>query len=104
MLNKTIKVKALEFGKLAKYLLIIGIVAFGLIYLLIDNTKTSQAATDQTITDQNADGIINLVDARILAPPATTNCPVCVDINQDKIINQKDIDLLKYYVGLGNSA
>src|SRR3989344_5468150 len=63
-----------------------------------------QAATDQTITDQNNDGIINLVDARILAPPATTSCPVCVDVNQDKVINQKDIDLLKYYAGLGNNA
>lgn len=98
MLNKTIKVKALEFGKLAKYLLIIGIVAFGLIYLLIDNTKTSQAATDQTITDQNADGIINLVDARILAPPAVTNCPVCVDVNSDRTINQKDFDLVQSYI------
>ena len=58
-----------------------------------------QAATDQTITDQNGDGIINLVDARILAPPETTGCPVCVDINGDKKIDEKDVNLVQARIG-----
>jgi len=87
-------------------LISIMVISYVAVFLLVDRPQVPkvQAATDQVIGDQNNDGIINLVDARILAPPATTSCPVCVDINQDKIINQKDIDLLKYYVGLGNSA
>src|SRR3989344_6016731 len=93
---------------LKKLSLIISIIVIGFvaIFLLTDKPRVPkvQAATDQTIGDQNNDGVINLVDARILAPPATTSCPVCVDINQDKAINQKDIDLLKYYVNLGNKV
>ena len=54
-----------------------------------------KAAIDQTITDQNNDGIINLADARILAPPATTSCLVCVDVNGDKKIDQKDVNLVQ---------
>ena len=93
---------------LKKLSLIISIIVIGFvaIFLLTDKPRVPkvQAATDQTIGDQNNDGVINLVDARMIAPPATTSCPVCVDVNQDKAINQKDIDLLKYYVNLGNKV
>src|SRR3990167_2329070 len=93
---------------LKKLSLIISIIVIGFvaIFLLIDKpwVPKVQAATDQTIGDQNNDGVINLVDARILAPPATTSCPVCVDVNGDKVINQKDSELLNYYMGFGSSG
>src|SRR3990167_3958496 len=89
---------------LKKLSLIISIIVIGFvaIFLLIDKpwVPKVQAATDQTIGDQNNDGVINLVDARILAPPATTSCPVCVDVNGDKKIDDVDIKLVKYNAGL----
>lgn len=72
------------------------------IYLLINYARPSRAAVDQSITDVNGDGVINLVDARTLAPPQSTSCPVCVDVNGDKQINQSDMDLIKYNAGLGD--
>lgn len=104
MLKNIAKIKRLSFGKLAKYLLIISAIAITLIYLLANSVKSSQASADQAITDQNGDGIINLADARIISPPATTSCPVCVDVNGDKKITQMDVDLVKYYAGLGDSS
>lgn len=63
--------------------------------MLLFEAKPSEAAISQTITDQNGDGIINLIDARILAPPDSVNCTVCVDVNADKKIDQKDLDLVQ---------
>ncbi len=95
-------------SKINKLSIFVGVllIAITAIFLLVNKLEIPkvQAATDQTITDQNGDGIINLVDARILAPPATTSCPVCVDINGDKKIDQKDIDLIRHYINLGNNA
>lgn len=73
-----------------------------LLFVSSSNPKFSQAAT--SITDQNGDGVINLVDARILAPPATTSCQVCADVTGNKIINQKDIALIKFHAGLGDPS
>lgn len=90
-------------GKLIKQIkivLLLGLLSIGFILLTIHKTTPSEAATFQTITDQNADGRINLIDARILSPPATTNCPVCVDVNGDKKIDQTDVDLVQGYVDL----
>lgn len=58
------------------------------------HTKPTPVNADVVITDQNNDGIINLTDARIISPPTTTSCPVCVDVNGDKIVDNSDIDLV----------
>jgi len=81
-----------------KYFLAIVVMLIAAIYFMTSLAKPSQAAVDQTITDQNGDGTIDLVDARILAPPATTSCPVCVDVNGDKVIDQKDADLVQNHL------
>ena len=91
-----------------KFSLLISIIviSFVAVFLFIDRPQVPkvQAATNQTIGDQNNDGVINLADARIVAPPATTSCPVCVDVNGDKKIDEKDIDLVNYYINLGSKA
>ena len=68
--------------------------------MLTEKTKPLEATTSQAITDQNGDGIINLVDARLLAPPQTVNCPVCVDVNGDKKIDSMDVYLVRFNAGL----
>ncbi len=50
-----------------------------------------------SITDQNGDGFINLVDARILTPPQTADCPICVDVNDDMTVDDKDVDLVQSF-------
>jgi len=83
-----------------KYLKLAMVMTISSILVIVNSLNPLEAAADQTITDQNGDGIINLVDARILAPPQTVNCPVCVDANGDKEINEMDIGLIKYHAGL----
>ena len=78
-------------------LLGIAIISLTTIIFLVSKQNSTEAAEIQTITDQNADGRINLIDARILSPPETTSCPVCVDVNGDKTINQTDVDLVQRY-------
>ena len=87
-----------------KYFFVLSILLIGFAFIQTRGGFQINAEERPEITDQNGDGIINLADARILKPPATANCPVCVDINQDQTIDQKDINLLKYNVGLGNGA
>ena len=82
--------------KQIKIVLLLGLLSIGFILLTNHKISLSKAATEQTITDQNGDGVIDLIDARILTPPQTVNCPVCVDVNGDKVINQADIDLISY--------
>ncbi len=92
---------------IAKKIKVFGIIAFVVLiavismFLLSNKLSVSkvQAATNQTVTDVNGDGFIDLADARTLAPPATVNCPVCVDVNGDKKIDQKDVDLVQARVG-----
>jgi len=59
-------------------------------------SPTTITTAEGPITDQDGDGFITLVDARILTPPQTTNCPVCVDVNGNKVVDQTDIDLVNY--------
>src|SRR3989344_6699336 len=92
--------KIIRFLTQFKYFLTIIAVLVAGIYLLINNARPSQAAMDQTITDVNGDGVINLVDARTLSPPQSTNCPVCVDVNGDKKIDSMDVYLVRYHAGL----
>ena len=85
------KIRILSFLSIAIFIVAIST------FLLASRSSVPKvhAATDQTIRDMNNDGIIDLADARIIAPPATVNCPVCVDINGDKKIDQKDVDLIQ---------
>lgn len=80
-----------------KYLTLAMLMTIFSILVIVNSLNPLEAAADQTqtITDQNGDGVINLIDARILTPPQTVNCSVCVDVNGDKVINQKDLDLVQ---------
>lgn len=89
-----------------KILSILFFVAIGMVLavFLTKNLPASQALTNEAIIDQNNDGIINLTDARIIAPPATTNCVVCVDVDSDKTITDRDVNLILYNASLSNSS
>src|SRR3989344_9592193 len=92
--------KNVRFLTIFKYFLMLAIIAsIALGVFFLKNTAT-KAEANQSISDVNNDGVINLADARILAPPATTSCPVCVDVNGDKKIDDVDIKLVKYNAGL----
>ena len=83
-----------------KYFLMLAIIAsIALGVFFLKNTAT-KAEANQSISDVNNDGVINLADARILAPPATTSCSVCVDVNGDKKIDDVDLKLVRYNAGL----
>ena len=93
--------KVLNIALKIKYMNAVSFIfAIAAVVLSFKNIDTSEAALDQAITDQNGDGVINLVDARILAPPATTSCLVCVDVNGDKKIDSMDVYLVRYHAGL----
>src|SRR3989344_2266761 len=83
--------------KQIKIVLLLGLLSIGFILLTNHKITLSEAATEQTITDQNGDGIINLIDARILTPPDSTHCPICVDVNGDKTVDAKDVDLVQSF-------
>ncbi len=83
-----------------KYFLMVAVIAsIALGVFFLKNTAT-KAEANQSITDVNNDGVINLADARILTPPATISCPVCVDVNGDKKIDNMDLYLVRYHAGL----
>ena len=81
-----------------KFLLVTAFVALAVGAVSISRIDIKQAEANQSISDVNNDGVINLVDARILTPPATTSCSVCVDVNGDKIINQVDVSLVQTWI------
>lgn len=82
----------------------IGIVTLLIATVFIGLREVSKAEAEEVISDVNGDGIINLLDARILAPPSTISCPVCVDVNGDKQINQLDANLVQEFVALQTSV
>src|SRR3990167_2688939 len=83
-----------------KFLLVTAFVALAVGAVSISRIYIKQAESNQSISDVNNDGVINLVDARILTPPATTSCSVCVDVNGDKKIDDVDLKLVRYNAGL----
>lgn len=70
--------------------------AFGL--LLSRNTPPTQAQINP-LSDQDGDGLITGADARIVSPPESTSCPVCVDVTGDGIVDEKDEKRVRYYFG-----
>ena len=83
---------------ISKFILVLAFLSFCLLLVKSSDLKKVAVSAETSISDQDGDGIIDLEDARILTPPQSANCPVCVDVNGDELIDQKDVNIVQYSI------